>query len=143
MQLRRSPGGSMFMSWRRRPEDPPSSVTLTTAARSEISERAPEGLGGNIAGNGDLTAESAQQCGKAGTPPMATTRSGFAGTRDSASSHSLCQALTGVSKGEFTADTSGYFRVEQLGKARIVHHALEVVIGARLQAVARIQLDGA
>src|SRR6266702_5711799 len=36
MQLRRSPGGSMLKSLRRRPEEPPSSVTVTTAARSEI-----------------------------------------------------------------------------------------------------------
>ena len=37
MQLRRSPGGSMLKSLRSRPEEPPSSVTVTTAARSDIS----------------------------------------------------------------------------------------------------------
>jgi len=35
-QLRKSPGGSMLKTVRKRPEDPPSSVTVTTAARSAI-----------------------------------------------------------------------------------------------------------
>jgi hypothetical protein len=34
-------------------------------------------------------------------------------------------------------------RIQQLGKARIVDHALEVVVGARLEAVPGIQFDGA
>src|SRR5215472_15733928 len=34
MQLRMSPGGSMLSSLRRRPLDPPSSLTVTTAQRS-------------------------------------------------------------------------------------------------------------
>ena len=36
MQLRMSPGGSMLSSLRRRPLDPPSSLTVTTAERSRI-----------------------------------------------------------------------------------------------------------
>src|SRR5579872_299039 len=36
MQLRTSPGGSMLNSLRRRPLEPPSSVTVTTAQSSEI-----------------------------------------------------------------------------------------------------------
>jgi hypothetical protein len=49
MQLRRSPGGNMLKSCRRRPEDPPSSVTVTTAARSEM-------LQGTVAGrSGEAT----------------------------------------------------------------------------------------
>ena len=39
MQLRTSPGGSMFKSSRRRPEEPPSSVTVTIAARSQMRDR--------------------------------------------------------------------------------------------------------
>src|ERR1035438_3586296 len=40
MQLRRSPGGNMLKSLRKRPEEPPSSVTVTTAARSAIAPEA-------------------------------------------------------------------------------------------------------
>src|ERR1700738_5677612 len=36
MQFRMSPGGSMFSSLRRRPLDPPSSLTVTTAQRSPM-----------------------------------------------------------------------------------------------------------
>jgi hypothetical protein len=36
MQLRRSPGGSMLKPRRRRPLEPPSSVTVTTAAKSAM-----------------------------------------------------------------------------------------------------------
>src|SRR5689334_12032297 len=36
MQLRTSPGGSMLNSLRRRPLEPPSSVTVTTAQSSEM-----------------------------------------------------------------------------------------------------------
>src|SRR5258707_4987451 len=36
MQLRTSPGGSMPSSRRRRPLEPPSSLTVTTAVRSEM-----------------------------------------------------------------------------------------------------------
>ena len=34
------------------------------------------------------------------------------------------------------------FRIQQLREARIVNHALEVVVGPRLEAVFGIQLDG-
>src|SRR5438105_15674417 len=40
MQLRMSPGGRMRFSRRNRPELPPSSVIVTTAARSEIGRSA-------------------------------------------------------------------------------------------------------
>ena len=62
MQLRRSPGGSMLKSWRRRPDEPPSSVTVTTAARSEMLA----GLRGRPIGKRDVAPQSAQQRGEAG-----------------------------------------------------------------------------
>ena len=34
------------------------------------------------------------------------------------------------------------FRIQQLREARVVHHALKVIIGARLEAVFRVQVDG-
>ena len=52
----------MLKSLRRRPEEPPSSVTVTTAARSEIEAGSAAGL----AGDADMAAESAQQRGEAG-----------------------------------------------------------------------------
>ena len=34
------------------------------------------------------------------------------------------------------------FRIQQFSKTRVIHHALKVVVDARLQPVSRIQLDG-
>ena len=63
MQLRMSPGGSMLSSLRRRPLEPPSSLTVTTAQSSLIS-----GWSGwpSVAGPGDVTLESFEQGGEAG-----------------------------------------------------------------------------
>ena len=41
MQLRTSPGGSILKSSRSRPEEPPSSVTVTMAARSAMVQGPP------------------------------------------------------------------------------------------------------
>ena len=62
MQLRMSPGGSMLKSWRKRPDEPPSSVTVTTAARSEMWQ----GLGCRPVRKRHVTAESAEQGGEPG-----------------------------------------------------------------------------
>ena len=62
MQLRRSPGGSMLKSLRSRPEEPPSSVTVTTAARSAIEPGSRVGLPGRR----HMAAQPAQQRGEPG-----------------------------------------------------------------------------
>src|SRR5258708_40244877 len=75
MQLRRSPGGSMLKSLRRRPEEPPSSVTVTTAAKSAISEVE------EAAQSAKLTWHLSQsnRVDRPVPPPMATTRKGVRG----------------------------------------------------------------
>ena len=55
-------GGQHLKSWRSRPDEPPSSVTVTTAARSAIGA----GLRRALAGRGHVLAQAAQQGGEAG-----------------------------------------------------------------------------
>ena len=79
MQLRRSPGGSMLKPMRKRPEEPPSSVTVTTAARSEMGPtQAADWPGAETwLRNPRSSVESPVP------PPMATTRTGFTGVKSS------------------------------------------------------------
>ena len=70
MQLRRSPGGSMLKSWRSRPDDPPSSVTVTTAARSEIWQGTCVGQSGKATWRRSPRSNVESPV----PPPMATTR---------------------------------------------------------------------
>ena len=73
MQLRMSPGGSMLSSLRRRPLDPPSSLTVTTAHRSRIM-----GVPGcaNVISAGESTKRfnPLSNVERPVPPPMATTR---------------------------------------------------------------------
>src|SRR5271156_5174035 len=92
MQFRMSPGGSIFKSSRRRPDEPPSSVTVTTAESSRTMHRK-DGLGrdGVAWGPGALPIRIPRLRSGVTTyrfsprsrvdnpvpPPMATTRSSF------------------------------------------------------------------
>src|ERR1035438_5755244 len=149
MQLRRSPGGSMLKPLRRRPEEPPSSVTETTAARSAITPCAVEGW---------LEAVTCRRSPRSSVerpvpPPIATTRrAGDAEESPLRPSFPENESRLGVidwsmfvihsPPGCKAEKASRNLRVQQLGKARIVHHALEVVVGARLEPVLGIQFDG-
>src|ERR1700723_3875213 len=72
MQLRRSPGGSILKSLRSRPEEPPSSVTVTTAARSAIWEGSAAGRPGTLT----CLRKPRSNVERPVPPPMATTRIG-------------------------------------------------------------------
>ncbi len=75
MQLRRSPGGSMLKSLRRRPEEPPSSVTVTRAARS-VMRLGSESAETTLPGTATCLRRPRSRVDKPVPPPMATTRSG-------------------------------------------------------------------
>src|SRR5271163_3081332 len=74
MQLRRSPGGSMLKPRRSRPLEPPSSVTVTTAARSDMRHGA--GAHSMEGGWGDATysRKPRSRVERPVPPPMATAR---------------------------------------------------------------------
>src|SRR2546425_8137203 len=92
MQFRMSPGGSILKSSRSRPEEPPSSVTVTTAESSRITHRN-EGLGraGGLCASGappiripllrsgvtTYRFSPRSSVDNPVPPPMATTRSSF------------------------------------------------------------------
>src|ERR1700723_3578445 len=155
MQLRRSPGGSMLKPMRNRPEEPPSSVTVTTAARSEINPGWAVGVAGVTCSRRPRSNVESPV-----PPPMATTRneSGGAGVSATLSERCLAGAISVVNKFKSRPDginRNGLnqrrrsqfekplrdFRIQQLGEAGIVHHALKVVIRTRLEAISRVQLD--
>src|SRR5271170_7616298 len=138
MQLRMSPGGSIFMSSRSRPEEPPSSVTVTTAESSRMMHRR-SGQGGagatGISGcrpiripllRSGVTTYRFSPRSKVDNPvppPMATTRSSF-----SFGSAELCSDMREVSYPSLDAKGLGLdlerldLRIEQLREARVVRH---------------------
>ena len=139
MQLRRSPGGSMLKSLRSRPEEPPSSVTVTTAARSAMALVA----AGRSPGAETCRRSPRSSVDRPVPPPMATTRKR---TRQTASV--ACSVLRRLRRFDRLQESLSSkqalrnLRIQQLGKARIVRHVLEVVVDARLQPVLGVQFDG-
>src|SRR5215472_4640639 len=73
MQLRMSPGGNILNSFRSRPLDPPSSLTVTTAHRSRI-EGEPALAGVDSAGEGTNFLSPLSRVDRPVPPPIATTR---------------------------------------------------------------------
>src|SRR6185437_14844450 len=145
MQLRRSPGGSMLKFLRSRPLDPPSSVTVTTAARSLMQVGASPGMPVPSA-EGAYRLRPRNSVDSPVPPPMATTLSplrsmerdvgGFAITE-----RSIGQCI-GMRAGTASRERSGGFGIEKFGEARIVRHVVEVRVAAGLDAVLRIHFDG-
>ena len=132
MQLRRSPGGSMLKSLRSRPEEPPSSVTATTAARSEMRPASRSSSLGTVTWRRSPRSSVDRPV----PPPRATTRSGRVDSPplqavSKPKSSSSCRSMGAL----------GYLGIQQLGKPGIVHHALKVVVNARLQPVPGVQFD--
>src|SRR5580704_10173224 len=138
MQLRMSPGGSTRYSRRRRPELPPSSVTVTTAARSLIGWRS------------DSCLRRATKCFNPRSsiespvpPPMATTRTppgaavdcGFLFFIGIASPWSELEAQRDSGAGGFALG------VEQFGKAGIFLQKRKIFVVAGVVAVFRTQLN--
>ncbi len=127
MQLRRSPGGSILKSLRRRPEEPPSSVTVTMAARSEMMRASAV-----WPGTATYLRRPRRRVDRPVPPPMAATRRGACGANG-------LELLTVSSSGGLGLRD---FRVEQFGESRVVVHVLEVSVGAGLKAVAAIGGNG-
>src|SRR5580704_11715857 len=149
MQLRISPGGNMLSSLRRRPLEPPSSLTVTTAHRSRII--------GESAGRSISVGESTKRFSPLSSverpvpPPMATTRrprsrAVFSSEEDSA----VLVCIEGVPAGRLRrlffaevavggAEFGARIGIEQFREARILGQVLEVGIVARLKTQLSIQ----
>src|ERR1700681_2114239 len=138
MQLRMSPGGSTRYSRRRRPELPPSSVTVTIAARSLIGWRS------------DSCRRRATYCFSPRSsiespvpPPIATTR-----TPPGPAVRSRVPFFIGIASlwselaAQLDSGAGGFaFGVEQFGKAGIFLQEREIFVVARVVAVFRTQLN--
>src|ERR1019366_4337470 len=123
MQLRMSPGGSTSNSRRKRPELPPSSVTVTMAVMSTEGIAGPAGRAEGF--------NPARTLDNPFPPPMATTRSGeWSFMRESwaPESPSLPRVL---------------IRIEQGAERGLMGQRSEIRIMARKQTVARFQFNGA
>src|ERR1700759_2996461 len=157
MQLRMSPGGSIFKSSRRRPDEPPSSVTVTTAESSRTMQRN-EGLGaGAFCVSGPLPIRIPRRRSGVTTyrfsprsrvdnpvpPPMATTRSSF--SFESARFGNDMREVSCPSLNEhhssLDAGVGLDLRIKQFREPRIVRHILKVRIRTRLDPVPRILTD--
>src|SRR5579864_8319284 len=136
-QLRTSPGGSMPNSRRRRPLDPPSSLTVTSAVRSEM--KGPSGAISPVRTVYCLRPLSRVE--RPVPPPMATTRIPRAERPRfcSAGGMRVALALPLVSVGRWEI---GRLWIEQFSKPGIISHVLKVRIVAGLEAVLGIQADG-
>src|SRR6476646_2469283 len=137
-QLRTSPGGSMPSSRRKRPLEPPSSLTVTSAVRSEI--KTPSGATSPVRTVYCLRPLSRVE--RPVPPPMATTRIPRAERPRFCSAGdgmrvALALPLVGVRRRKI-----GRLRIEQFRKPGIISHILEVRIVAGLEAVLRIQPNG-
>jgi len=129
----------MLNPLRRRPDEPPSSVTVTTAARSEM--RAGSKAGWPAVATWRRNPRSSVE--SPVPPPMATTRIGRTRFKISRTPVGTCGDVKfdcGV-PAEVTRNL-GNLGIEQLGEARIVRHVLKIVVGAGLKPVPGIQLDG-
>src|SRR5579864_2097873 len=137
-QLRTSPGGSMPNSRRRRPLDPPSSLTVTSAVRSEM--KGPSGAISPVRTVYCLRPLSRVE--RPVPPPMATTRIPRAERpRFCSAGDGMRVALALPLVGGGRRKISG-FGIKQFSKPWIVSHILEVRIVAGLETVLRIQPDG-
>src|SRR6266702_6746603 len=139
MQLRMSPGGSMLNSLRRRPLEPPSSLTVTTAQSSVINGW--PGFGRGVANC--LSPFSRVE--RPVPPPMATTRYPADLSRENGSGYgvSLIQVflaiLAGIAGfGKFRP----WVRVEQFGEGGIFDQVLKIGIVTCLKTKRRIHTDG-
>src|ERR1700741_1591637 len=137
MQFRISPGGSIFMSSRSRPDDPPSSVTVTTAESSRTTHRK-EGPGCDAdapplaalpiriprlrSGVGTYRLNPRSSVDSPVPPPIATTRSSF--SLDSVEFGNDMHPVSYPSLNEacFSLDAREGLNlgIEQFGKPRIV-----------------------
>src|SRR5712692_4001556 len=147
MQFRMSPGGSTSNSRLSRPELPPSSVTVTTAAMSRH-----EGSLAADVWSGTYCFKPCSSTESPVPPPIATTCSGSDGkslglggcTPLIPKTWPRAQAeprYCWCASGPPALTCSGLLRKQQLLDLRLVDHAGEVGVLARTDAVARLQVD--
>src|SRR6266436_2548662 len=156
MQFRMSPGGSILKSSRSRPDEPPSSVTVTTAESSRTTHRN-VGLGAGAlcvsgapiriprlrSGVTTYRFSPRSRVDNPVPPPIAMTRSSF--SFDSAKFGDDMREVSYPSLNErcysLDAEQGLDLRIKQLRKARIVRHILKVRIRTRLDPVPRSLTD--
>src|SRR6202050_2033884 len=155
IQLRISPGGSMLSSLRRRPLEPPSSLTVTTAQRSRMTGES--GWATAIsAGERAKTLSPLSSVERPVPPPMATTRRPRSRVVFSIGNTSVvlvsipravvsCKENRSLRRFVFPevafrrSHVRSRIRIQQLRKARIFGQVVEIGIVARLETQAAIQ----
>src|SRR5215469_1764246 len=152
MQLRMSPGGNILNSFRSRPLDPPSSLTVTTAQRSRI-EGEPALAGVDSAGEGTNFLSPLSKVDRPVPPPIATTRrppvcAVLSCVEYSAALISILLVLGVELEGFFLAELTrslkfgSWIGIQQLGKAGILGEILEVGVVACLETQLWVQPKG-
>src|ERR1700722_14558681 len=150
MQLRISPGGKMRFSRRRRPELPPSSVTVTMAARSEMGRSA---LGFLSSPRTTCCISPRTKADRPVPPPRATMRNPrefFFGLAvfffTCGRGELIFDQIAGVrTAGRFFKRSAGgavFLRIQQFSEARIFLEEGEVFIVTRVIAIFRFELNG-
>src|SRR5205814_10685786 len=127
-QLRMSPGGSMFNSLRKRPLEPPSSLTVTTAERSRMMGKSTSSQAISV-GERAYRFRPFSRVERPVPPPMATTRRPRACADCCAAINSaLLDSIVGTARLDdfFVAQfliggtcLRSRIRIEQLGEARV------------------------
>src|SRR6266481_2416081 len=169
MQLRMSPGGKMRFSRRKRPELPPSSVTVTMAARSAMGRSV---LARSSVRRMTSSLRPRRSVERPVSPPRATTRKprdrvfglelrlvmrvfGMAeqvsfyrkefNTENSEDTESREKKKTGQAEACPTKRLAGgavFLRIEQLGEARVFLEESKIFVVARMITILGAQLDG-
>src|SRR4029077_4660910 len=151
MQFRMSPGGNMLSSFRRRPLEPPSSLTVTTAERSGMTG-APRRGAEISAGAMTKRFRPFSSVESPVPPPMATTRKSrvravFSRTANPAGLVSIKDVLAlSLDRFLFANRIVGFqictgIGIEQFRETRILGQVLEVRIVSRLEAQLSIQTE--
>src|SRR5580704_15158747 len=144
MQLRISPGGSTRYSRRNRPELPPSSVTVTIAAKSEMGRRTDGRCTNSFLRAETYSFRPRRTVERPVPPPKATTRierprfcGAFFMQISCGNLGRKLQSMPRRSAGRTVA-----FRIEQLGETRVFLQKGEVLIVASVITIFGTQLDG-
>ena len=139
MQLRRSPGGSMLKSLRK-----PAGGTAVVGDgddRGKIGDLSWNGM--VLAGGYHMTAKAAQQSGEAGAAADGDHAHRAEQARRRRRRERVPEGVCRFQGSLSSKQALRNLRIQQFRKARVISHALEVVVHARLQPVLGIHLDGA
>src|SRR5437899_2969835 len=154
MQFRMSPGGSIFKSSRSRPDEPPSSVTVTTAESSRTVHRN-ERMGAGAfwvscappiriprrrSGVTTYRFSPRSRVDNPVPPPIATTRSSFSfeSARFGDNMREVSYPSLNEQHDSLDAEEGLDLRIKQFRKPRIIRHILKVRIRTRLDPIPRI-----